>query len=342
MSIRDSADLSDERPAEHETLRAILAEQQSPDLEHGYSPGLHARLTRELGLAGWTIPGEFGGLGKSQVEACAIHAELGRALYPGPFLSSFVAAGTLLAAGHQEACQRWLPRLAAGTAAGTVAAADAADLMLVPAATESGLAMFLAETRHPGLILARQLDLDLTRRISIVTFDSAPAELLAKDGAGALARAEREFLIAAAAEAAGGIGWCLDAALGYVRERDRDASSGFGQAAQLCVDLLTDMERVSAAARYAAAASDTRASDAQSAAHRAALVAGESHRRAIGLPQLRQRGRWPAALPSCLVSRAPVRRSAGPPRRSRGPVSQTATRDRRHLVIFLWSFGNYL
>ncbi len=153
--------------------------------------------------------------------------------------------------------------------------------MLVPAVTESGLAMFLAETRHPGLILARQLDLDLTRRISIVTFDSAPAELLAKDGAEALARAEREFLIAAAAEAAGGIGWCLDAALGYVRDRDRAASFGFEQAAQLFVDLLADMDSVSAAARYAAAASDTRASDAQSAAHRAALLAGESHRRAV-------------------------------------------------------------
>jgi alkylation response protein AidB-like acyl-CoA dehydrogenase len=162
-----------------------------------------------------------------------------------------------------------------------VVSADAADIMLVPVVTESGLALFLAETRFPGLILARQLDLDLTRRISIVTFDSAPAELIAKDGAAALARAEREFLIAAAAEAAGGIGWCLDAALAYVRGRPSEATSGFEQAAQLCVDLVANMDSVSGAARHAAAASDIRASYAQAAAHKAALQAGESYRRAV-------------------------------------------------------------
>ena len=96
------------------------------DGEPGYPPGLHARLAGELGLSGWTIPEEFGGLGKSQVEACAIHVELGRALYPGPFLPSSVAAGALLATGHREACERWLPQLAAGSVAGTVAAADEA------------------------------------------------------------------------------------------------------------------------------------------------------------------------------------------------------------------------
>ena len=70
------------------------------DGEPGYPPDLHARLAGELGLSGWTIPEEFGGLGKSQVEACAIHVELGRALYPGPFLPSF--GGGRGAAGHRS------------------------------------------------------------------------------------------------------------------------------------------------------------------------------------------------------------------------------------------------
>jgi alkylation response protein AidB-like acyl-CoA dehydrogenase len=319
MAIRDPVNLSEDQPAGQDTLRAILTEQLTPaelrdalDGEPGYPPELHARLAGELGLAGWTIPEKFGGLGKSQVEACAIHIELGRALYPGPFLPSSVAAGTLLATGHPAACEQWLPRLAAGTVAGTVAAADedghwapdpggvkadygtggwrlsgrrwyvvaaqAANIVMVPAVTESGLAMFLAETGSPGLEMSRQLDLDLTRRISIITFEAVPAVLLTKDAAAALARAEREFLIATAAEAAGGIGWCLDASLAYIRDQDRAGS--FEEVTSFCVDMLADLENAATAARYAAAATDVGGPDVHKAARVAALRAGESYRRA--------------------------------------------------------------
>lgn len=323
MAIREPVDVSEDQHAQQDTLRAILTDQLSSaelrsalDSEPGYRPELHARLARELSLGAWTIPQEFGGLGKSLVEACAIHIELGRALYPGPFLPSSVAAAALLATGHRQACEQWLPRLAAGTVAGTVAAANeagywapgpgglradygtggwrlsgrrwyvvaahVANIIIAPAVTESGLAMFLAETGSPGLEMSRQLDLDLTRRVSIVTFEAAPAVLLTKDAAAALARAEREFLIATAAEAAGGIGWCLDASLAYVRDQDQSERpvGSFEAVASFCVDMLADLEHVSAAARYAAAAADVSAADAQKAAHVAALQAGESYRRA--------------------------------------------------------------
>ena len=318
MAIPDSVDLGEEQQAQDATLRAFLTDRLSSaelrgalEGEPGYQPELHAELASQLNLSGWTIPEEFGGLGKSLVEACAIHVELGRALYPGPFLPSSVAAGTLLATGHREACERWLPQLAAGQVAGTVAAADdaghwapgpgvradygtggwrlsgrrwyvvaahAAGIVLVPAVTESGLAMFLAETGSESMDISRQLDLDLTRRISIITFEAAPAVLLAKDGTAALARAEREFLISTAAEAAGGIGWCLDASLAHIREQGQ--TGPFEELAAFCVEMLADLENVSAAARYAAAATDVSAGDAQRAAHNAALQAGDSYRRA--------------------------------------------------------------
>ncbi|HJY66288.1 MAG TPA: acyl-CoA dehydrogenase family protein, partial [Streptosporangiaceae bacterium] len=90
MAIRDSVDLSEDEQAQHDTLRAFLTDQLSSaelraalESEPGYRPELHAELAGQLGLSGWTIPEEFGGLGKSQVEACAIYVELGRALYPG-------------------------------------------------------------------------------------------------------------------------------------------------------------------------------------------------------------------------------------------------------------------
>src|ERR1700677_1036489 len=254
--IQDSVDVSEDPHAQHDTLRAFLTDQLSSaelrsalESEPGYRPELHAQLASQLGLAGWTIPEEFGGLGKSQVEACAIHVALGPAL----------------------SARRWY-----------VVAPPAADILVIPAVTESGLAMFLAETGSPSLRTSRQLDLDLTRRISILTFEATPAVLLTKDAGPALARAEREFLIGTAAEAAGGIGWWLEASLAYIREQgqsERPAGS-FEAVASFCVEMLADLENVSAAARYAAAATDVSAADAQKAAHAAALQAGECYRRA--------------------------------------------------------------
>ena len=321
MTIRGSLE---DQPALHDTLRGYLTDHLPPaelrsmlDSEPGYSPDLHARLCHDLGLAALTIPEEFGGRGMSQAEACTVHSELGRVLYPGPYLPSCVAGAALVATGDHEACERWLPQMAEGSVSGTVAAADedghwsqgsagvraeyatggwrlygrrwyviaahVADIVVVPATTESGLAMFLAESGFAGLTVSRQLDLDLTRRISITTFDAAPARLLSRDADAALARAEHEFLIATAAEAAGGIGWCLDASIAYVKDREQfgPSTGSFEAVAQSCVDMVGDLQSVSAAARYAAIAVADGAADVAQAAHAAALRAGEAYRRVV-------------------------------------------------------------
>ena len=105
MAIRDSLVLTDDQRALRDTVRGFLADELPSDslramidTEPGYSPELHARLATELGLAGLTIPEEFGGRGLSQADAGVVHAELGHVLYPGPFLPSGLAAGVLLAA----------------------------------------------------------------------------------------------------------------------------------------------------------------------------------------------------------------------------------------------------
>ena len=229
MTMSDTLALSEDQHALQETLRGFLADQlpsavlrAALETQAGYSPELHARLARELGLTGLTIPAEFGGLGMSQAEASVAHAEFGRALYPGPFLSTALAAGVLLAAGDREAQERWLPRLADGSVTATVAAAGesghwapgpdsvraelvkraseggmgrwvegwrlyghrwyvqaahVADIVMVPAITESGLAMFLVESRSLGYTASGQLGLDLTRRVCVTAFDEAPAVL---------------------------------------------------------------------------------------------------------------------------------------------------------------------
>jgi alkylation response protein AidB-like acyl-CoA dehydrogenase len=104
MTVSDGSDLTGDQRALRDTLLGVLvaelptaALRAALETDVGYSPQLHTRLAAELGLAGLTIPGEFGGLGLSQAEACVVHTELGRALYPGPYLAGYLAAGVLAA-----------------------------------------------------------------------------------------------------------------------------------------------------------------------------------------------------------------------------------------------------
>jgi alkylation response protein AidB-like acyl-CoA dehydrogenase len=323
MAESDTLALSEDQHALQDTLRGFLTDQLSSaalraalETEAGYSPELHARLAAELGLTGLTIPEEFGGLGMSQAEASLVHTELGRALYPGPFLASSLAAGVLLATGDRAAEEHWLPLLADGSVTGTLAAADeaghwspgpdsvraerapggwrlyghrwyviaahAADIVVVPAMTESGLAMFLVESKSLGFTASGQLGLDLTRRVCVAAFDEAPAVLIGqgKDAVAALDRAERDFLLATAAEAAGGISWCLDATIAYAKDRVQFGQpiGAFQAVAHACVDMLAEFQAVSAAARYAAIAAADGSAEAPMAAHVAALRAGEAYR----------------------------------------------------------------
>jgi len=332
--MSDTLALSEDQRALQSTLRGFLADQLPPaalraalETQVGYSPELHARLAGELGLTGLTIPEEFGGLGMSQAEASVVHAEFGRALYPGPFLATALAARVLLAAGDRAAQEHWLPRLADGSATATVAAAGegghwapgpdsvraervkraseegmgrwvggwrlyghrwyvlaahVADIVVVPAITESGPAIFLVESRSLGFTASGQLGLDLTRRVCVTAFDEAPAVLLAQGdfAVAALGQAEHDFLLATAAEAAGGIGWCLDAAIAYAKDREQFGQpiGSFQAVAHACVDMLAEFQAVSAAARYAAVAAADGTDEAPIAAHVAALRAGEAYR----------------------------------------------------------------
>jgi len=323
MAMSDTLAFSKGQHALQNTLRGFLTDHLPPavlraalETAAGYSPELHARLAAELGLTGLTIPREFGGLGLSQAEASVAHTELGRALYPGPLLSSLLAAGVLATAGDRAAKQHWLPRMADGSVTGTVAAASeaghwspgadsvraerapggwrlyghrwyvigghVADIVLVPALTDSGLAMFLVETRSLGFTASGQLGLDLTRRVCVTAFDEAPAALLGQgeSAAAALEKAERDFLLATAAEAVGGIGWCLDAAIAYAKAREQleQPAGSFQVVARACVDMLAQFQAVSEVARHAAVAAAAGADQAPVSAHVAALRAGEAYR----------------------------------------------------------------
>jgi alkylation response protein AidB-like acyl-CoA dehydrogenase len=323
MTDSELPPLNEDQRALQDTLRGFLADQLPPQVlraaletQAGYSQELHARLAGDLGLAGLMIPAEFGGFARSQAEASVMHTELGRALYPGPFLPSALTAGVLLATGDRAAQEQWLPHLAKGSVTGTVAvageagfwspgpdmvravrtrggwllyghrwfvvAAHVADIVVVPAISDDGMGVFLAETRNLGFTASGQLGLDLTRRVCVTAFDEVPAVLLAQGevATAALEQAERDFLLATAAEAVGGIGWCLDAAIAYARDREKFGSpnGSFAALAQACVDMLAQFQEISATARSAAIAAAEGSEEAPVAAHVAALRAGEAYR----------------------------------------------------------------
>ena len=323
MATRDALALTEDQRALRDALRGVLADQLPSAtlravlaVDPGYSPQLHARLAGQLGLAGLTVPEKFGGLGLGPVEACVVHTELGRALYPGPFLPSGLAAGVLLASGDRATAERWLPLLAAGSVTAAIAAADqdgrwssgpgsvrahltphgwrlygrcwyviaahVAGIVVVAARAGSVPAMFLVESGAPGLRSTAQPGLDLTRRLCVTAFDATPAVLLGQGehAKAALDRAERDFLLATAAEAVGGIEWCLDAAVAYPREREQFGRSAVSvqEVAHACVEMLTAFQAADAATRYAAASAAAGAADALAAVLVAALRAGQAYR----------------------------------------------------------------
>src|SRR6202012_4793633 len=69
---------------------------------------------------GWTgllAPEEYGGHGMGMVEMAVVLEEMGRALLPGPFFSTTLLAGTILArAGTEEQKNKYLKPIGEGDA----------------------------------------------------------------------------------------------------------------------------------------------------------------------------------------------------------------------------------
>lgn len=168
------------------------------------------------GLLGLGIPDEFGGIGLGFVETCLVLEQQGRAVVPVPLWATTVlAAAPLVRFGTDAQRDRWLPRLAAGSAIGTaalaesgagnvlapsveatarhgrwgldghraaVAAGQAADVVVVPARVGDTTALFLLEPAATGVTRTPSVTTNREVHSSFVLRD-APAELLTDDPA---------------------------------------------------------------------------------------------------------------------------------------------------------------
>jgi alkylation response protein AidB-like acyl-CoA dehydrogenase len=89
--------------------------------EKGYSPELWKKMA-DLGWMGLVFPAEYGGEGMAFLDLAVLIEEIGRALVPGPYMSTVVYCGLpILDAGTDEQKKALLPKIARGELIATLA-----------------------------------------------------------------------------------------------------------------------------------------------------------------------------------------------------------------------------
>ena len=86
---------------------------QMEEDERGYSPEVWRKMA-DLGWQGLMIPEDYGGAGFGFLDLIVLLEEFGRALVPGPFISTMVAATAIMEGGSDQQKQDILPRVASG------------------------------------------------------------------------------------------------------------------------------------------------------------------------------------------------------------------------------------
>jgi alkylation response protein AidB-like acyl-CoA dehydrogenase len=222
----------------------------------------HAQnMWKHLVDQGWTgliFPEETGGLGLGMVEMAVAFEEMGRALVPGPYLSTVPLAGTALQATGGPAATRYLKAIADGTARATAAileegaawdlnsvamaaaetehglalngkklfVPDAAEVELIVTAAKSstGLVLAAVNPKSPGVRINPMPSIDSLRPLFEVVFEGVvvpPDGVLAQGqtAANALERSIDVATLALTAEMLGGMQWILDATVEYAKTR---------------------------------------------------------------------------------------------------------------------------
>jgi len=238
----------------------------------------------DLGWAGLLIPQDQGGLGLGLVDLVVVQVELGRAAFPGRYLSSAVQA-TLAALRLGE--DDLLADLATGARRGTVAVeelgsveplgeirtkahggrldglkptvldGDTADWALVVARDDDGLGTYLVENPEAEPVPS----LDVTRRLTRLELDGRPARRVGPPGdqTELLQRVVDDIAVALCAETVGACEAALHLAIEYSKVRvqfDRPIGS-FQAIRHKIVDMLHNLELARVGTHYAAWASDT-------------------------------------------------------------------------------------
>ncbi|HLJ50284.1 MAG TPA: acyl-CoA dehydrogenase family protein [Bryobacteraceae bacterium] len=218
-------------------------------------------LWKKIAAQGWTgllFPEEYGGFGMGMVDLGVVLEEMGRALLPGPFLSTVLAGAILDLGGSDEHKEKYLSAICRSEAKSTLALLEAgasweidgvnlaaarnsggysltgrklfvpdaavADFLICAARVDGDLALFIVPSAAQGLNVRHTPAIDLTRKLYEVTFENVAAgeaEIIAQ-GEAAWSVLESALDIATAgltAEMTGGMGRLVELAVGYAKTR---------------------------------------------------------------------------------------------------------------------------
>jgi len=234
-----------------------------------YDADVWKQLTTQLGLAGFTIPESYGGVGAGYSALSVALTELGAGLVASPLLGCALAAEVLLRLEDHEAMEDLLPKIAGGELIATLAVASSAggrvtasgspvgptltgtvspvlngaeaSVLLVPAEVDGAIGLYLVDAGADGLTATRLTAVDHSRSLARITLAHTPARLLAGDAVAALGAAQNLANLALASESAGAMKACLDMTSNYAKIR-----VAFGQpigAFQAVKHRLADMEK---------------------------------------------------------------------------------------------------
>ncbi len=240
-------DLSESQREIEDAARELLATRATPARvrERIEAGAPDDELWHELGALGWpgiAIDEDHDGLGLGLVEAAVLLERIGYAVASPPLLAT-VMAGLLLAdAGSPAQRAEWLPRLAAGTAVGTVGIVDDGVAALVPDAPRADLIVLVEDGRARLLAAADATveplaTLDPSRGYGRVSGGGDP---LPGDPAPALDRCA----VAVAAELVGVGQRALDLSVAFARERQQFGRpiGAFQAVSHRCADMLLAVE----------------------------------------------------------------------------------------------------
>ncbi len=229
----------------------------------------------DQGLLGLHVAEESGGSGAGGVELAVAVEELGRALAPGPVLSTLCASLLLSQTGGTPA-KELLPSLVDGTLTAAVALEDGlvavpgvdgfvvsgtasrvlggavADLLILGA----GDVWFVLEATHA--VVTPLAGIDPTRRPAAVTLDAVVVPSARVLTGLTLERVQLLAGVVVAAEATGLAGWALDTAASYAvtREQFGKPIGAFQGVKHKCADMLVRLEQARATTWDAARALD--------------------------------------------------------------------------------------
>lgn len=221
-----------------------------------------ATLWRKMAEQGWTgilFPEEYGGIGMGMVEMAAVLEEMGRALLPGPYLSTVLLAGSTLAhAGNENQKQQYLKAVCDGHAKATLAIleegaswstasvhlhassassgyvlqgrkmfvpdAAIADFLICAARLRGDPALFIVPAGTHGMNIKATPAIDATRKLYEVIFDSVavPESAVLAMGERAEAAVEHAFAVSTVglvAEMVGGMQRLLEISVEYAKTR---------------------------------------------------------------------------------------------------------------------------